>query len=192
MTDDSLRQQLERLTDEELIEIVRRHDTSDWQAAVFTVAEDILRSRGVDVAKLKVSSEPQQAQQVDEKLTTVARFATVVEAEACRSALVAAGFKVFGGDQFLLGVDPALGPALGGFRLAVPASEADEARSFLSAAEGGELGVELECSSCGSTDVACERKASRGGTFLNTWLVGPVVQDVTISYRCRKCGATWE
>ena len=72
----------------------------------------------------------------------IAGFATVVESEACRSALVAAGFTVMGADQFLLQVDPALGPAYGGFHLAVPQSEAEEARAFLAAADGGKLAVD--------------------------------------------------
>src|SRR5262249_34891476 len=129
----------------------------------------------------------------DDPFVTIASFATVVESEACRSALSAAGFAVAGEDQFLLQVDPALGPALGGFRLGVPASEAEEARQFLAAADSGELaGGLLECSACGSSNVESQRRVSRSGTFMNTFLVGPVVPDVTISFRCSDCGETWQ
>ncbi len=193
MTAESLRQRLERLSDDELLEIFRKHDSGEWQPAVFPLVEDILRSRGVEIGRPLESPGYEGVLPEEQRFVTVARFATVVEAEACRSALLAAGFRVVGQDECLLRLDPALGPALGGFRLAVPASEADDARSYLAAAESGALGAGLlECGRCGSGDVASERKASRGGTFLNTFIVGPVVQDVTISFRCRTCGATWE
>ena len=193
MASDTLRERLERRSDDELLDILRRHDTDEWQAEVFPLAEDVLRSRGVDVAQALARVPTTEAMPAPDPMVPIAGFATVVESEACRSALAAAGFAVQGEDQFLLQVDPALGPALGGFRLAVPASEAEEARAFLAAAEGGELSRGMvECSTCGSTAVTSERKVSRAGTFVNTFLLGPVVQDVTISFRCENCGATWQ
>jgi hypothetical protein len=87
----------------------------------------------------------------DDPFVTIASFGTVVASEACRSALTATGFTVIGEDQFVLQVDPALGPALGGFRLGVRASEAEDARRFLAAADNGELAEGLlACSACGS------------------------------------------
>jgi hypothetical protein len=193
MTSGSLRERLDERSDEELLEILRRHDTAQWQGSVFPLAEEILRSRGVDVKGELATASAGEGPWSEDPLVTIATFATVVESEACRSALLAAGFQVAAGDQFMLQVDPALGPALGGFRLAVPHSEADEARSFLAAAEGGELSAGLAvCAACGSQDVTAQRTVSRSGTFLNTFLVGPVVPDVTIVYKCKSCGAAWE
>jgi hypothetical protein len=193
MTSDSLRERLDERSDEELLEILRRHDTAEWQAGVFPLAEAILRSRGIDVTGELAAASKDEVPSSEDPLVTIATFATVVESEACRSALLAAGFQVAAGDQFILQVDPALGPALGGFRLAVPHSEADEARSFLAAAEGGELSADLAaCAACGSQDVTAQRTVSRSGTFLNTLFVGPVVPDATIVYKCRSCGAGWE
>lgn len=159
MISDTLRQRLERLSDQELLEIFRRRDADQWQPPVFPLAEDILRGRGVDVehalARLRESESVEPAS--EDPLVPIAGFATVVASEACRSALVAAGFSVVGADQYLLQVGPTLGPALGGFRLAVPQSEAEEARSFLAAAEGGELAAGLgECSACGSSDMGLQ------------------------------------
>ena len=194
MTSDAFRARLERRSDEELLEILRKHDTDEWQAGVFPLAEDILRGRGIDVAQSLARPAGSDATAADDDtMVTIASFATVVESEACRSALLAAGFQVVGANQFVLQVDPALGPAVGGFRLAVPLSEAEEARSFLAAAEGGDLSAGLvSCPACGSSEVTSERTTSRSGTLVNTLIVGPVVQDVTISFRCRGCGATWQ
>jgi hypothetical protein len=160
---------------------------------VFPLTEEILRSRGIDVVKELASAPAPEAAPPDDPFVAIASFGTVVESEACRSALTAAGFTVAGEDQFLLQVDPALGPALGGFRLGVPATEAEDARLFLAAADSGQLAEgTLECSACGSTNVEARRETSRAGTLMNTFFVGPVVPDASISFRCRDCGGTWQ
>jgi hypothetical protein len=194
LTDDSLRTRLDEYSDEELLDILRRHDTEEWQAVVFPLVEEILLSRGVDTARA-LAGGPQTVapDEEDDPFVAIASFATVVESEACRSALTAAGFTVANRDQYLLQVDPALGPALGGVQLGVPASEADEAREFLAAAESGTLASGLiECPTCGSGDVESRRDVSRAGTIMNTLLLGPAVRDVTITFQCRSCGAAWE
>src|SRR5512145_2505376 len=139
MTSDVLRARLEERSDEELIEILRQHDAEEWQAAVFPLAEEILRDRGVDIAHVLAAVAEPEVRPIEESMVTIATFATVVESEACRSALLAAGFRVVGADTYTLQVNPALGPALGGVHLAVPRTEAEEASAFLAAAERGEL-----------------------------------------------------
>jgi hypothetical protein len=195
MTDDdnALRQRLEELSTEELLEIVQKYDTEEWQAAVFPLAEDILRGRGVEPARGTADTEDAESAPPDDPFVAIAGFATVVESEACRSALAAAGFTVVGADKFLLQVDPALGPALGGVRLGVPASQAEDAKAFLAAAERGELSEGLlECPACGSSDVVAHNTSTRAGTLMNTLLVGPVVRDVAVSFECRTCGEKWQ
>src|SRR5512144_3244371 len=112
MASEHLRKRLEQLSDEELIDILRRHDTGEWQEVVFSTAAEVLRSRGIEPPLGQAAACGTELANAEPKLVPVANFATVVEAEACRSALLAAGFSVVGEDQFLLGVDPALGPAL--------------------------------------------------------------------------------
>ena len=193
MVADKLRQRLEERSSEELLDILRGHDTEEWQPAVFALAEDILRGRGVDTLKELLRAPAAKATAADDPVVAIASFATVVESEACRSALAAAGFNVAGEDRFVLQINPALGPALGGFHLGVPASEAEDARRFLASADSGELAEgTLECSACGSTNVEAQRTVSYAGTIMNTFFVGPAVQDVAISFRCRNCGETWQ
>ncbi|SRR6266481_5583561 len=169
---DDSRQRLDNNSDEELIEILRHRDTEEWREIVFPLAEAILRSRGIDAAQAlarlpQPETEPPPA---EEFFVPVASFATVVESEACRSALLAAGFKVMTADECLLRLDPALGPALGGVRLAVPGGEAEDARAFLASAESGDLPAGLiERSDCGSTDVVSERVVNRSGTLCRQW-----------------------
>jgi hypothetical protein len=78
------------------------------------------------------------------RLEVVASFGTLVDAEPCRSALVAAGFDVFAVDANTIAVDPGLWPGLGGVKLAVPSTQAEEARAFLRAAEDGRLAAAPE------------------------------------------------
>jgi hypothetical protein len=63
MTIDCLRQSLESYSDEELLEIVSKHDTDEWQEAVFSLAEDILRSRGIDLTHSSASAMTTSARQ---------------------------------------------------------------------------------------------------------------------------------
>jgi hypothetical protein len=77
-------------------------------------------------------------------LETIASFGTLVDAEPCRAALVAAGFDVFLIDANTIAVDPGLWPGLGGVKVAVPSTEAEEAREFLRAAEDGRLAAGSE------------------------------------------------
>lgn len=193
MASGELRERLEARSDDELLDILARKDTTEWQIGVFPIVEAILRERGIPVRQTLAHARESECTSSNDGFAVIATFATVVESEACRAALSAADFDVVAGDQFVLQVDPALGPALGGCRLAVPQSQAEDARAFLAAADGGELSAGLlACSTCGSQDVAVERSVSKGGTFMNTFLVGPVVRDVTITYKCRACRTTWE
>jgi hypothetical protein len=77
-------------------------------------------------------------------LQVVATFATLVDAEPCRSALLAAGFDVFLVDANTIAIDPGLWPGLGGVKVAVPGPEAEDARAYLKAAEDGELAASPE------------------------------------------------
>lgn len=186
-----LRQRLEERADDELVDILRRRDSDEWQPAVFVLVEDILRARGIGIPPVEPDLPPPA--EGEQPMVTVARFPTVAESEACRTALLAAGFDVVGANEFVLRADPALSPALGGFALAIPQHQAEDAREFLAAADGGELSAGLmECPTCASTDVALQRSVSRAGTLVNALFTGVAIEDRTLSYRCRQCGATWE
>ncbi len=60
-------------------------------------------------------------------------FRTVPEADALRSALLAAGFRAAIKDEYTLLIDQSLVPAYGGVQLTVPETEAEAARQFLAA-----------------------------------------------------------
>lgn len=78
------------------------------------------------------------------RLEVVTSFGTLVDAEPVRAALEAAGFDVFLVDAHTIAVDPGLWPGLGGVKIAVPSTQAEEAREFLKAADDGRLATKGE------------------------------------------------
>lgn len=70
---------------------------------------------------------------MDEKLVTVAVFGSPYEAGMAKSELEACGIPAFIADEFAIGVNPLYSNALGGIKLQVPASYAEEAHQIVSA-----------------------------------------------------------
>ena len=193
--DDSedLAERLRRRSTEELITILAEQDLDEWQPEVFDLARQLLAERGIDAeAALGVYRDTLPRDEPSD-LEIVASFGTLVDAEPCRSALLAADFRVFLVDANTIAVDPALWPALGGVKLAVPSTEADEARSFLKAVEDGEMAaspeVAIQCPSCGSTKVAFVSRLDRVSTVGSTLLAGLVAPIHDGRYVCGDCDA---
>lgn len=67
-----------------------------------------------------------------EKLVTVAVFGAPYEAGMAKSELEACGVPAFVADEFTIGANPFYSNALGGIKVQVPASYAEEARQILS------------------------------------------------------------
>jgi hypothetical protein len=139
----TLRDRLAGKKTQELVEILKRWDTNEWQAEVFALATDILRGRGVTPP-----SPPAREAMVGTQaaalvptgwqgLTTVAIFESVVAAEACRAALCGAGFSAVIRNQFVLQQDPSLAAMADWVQVAVPDAEGEEAALFIGDRERG-------------------------------------------------------
>ncbi|CAN5539295.1 hypothetical protein BH10ACI1_BH10ACI1_31210 [soil metagenome] len=68
---------------------------------------------------------------IDEELVIIATTFDLVEAEMLRSQLEAEGFEVYLADENIVGVINLLANAVGGIKIKVPSSEADEAAKFV-------------------------------------------------------------
>lgn len=68
---------------------------------------------------------------MDEELVVVATTNDLFEAEMLEGQLIAKGFDVYLADANLIGVMNLLANAVGGIKIQVPASEADEATKFI-------------------------------------------------------------
>ncbi len=54
---DDLRERLDQMATEELVDALRRRDLDEWRPEVFPLVETILHNRGVDVAAVKAESQ---------------------------------------------------------------------------------------------------------------------------------------
>ncbi len=138
----TLRERLAAKADDELVDLLLRRDADQWRAEVFTLAEDILRGRGVTPPRPPAQRRTPpsfnhalvQAPVGLQDLVVVARFPSVVAADACVSALRAAGYAPVVLNEAVLLQDPTMAPAYDWVQLAVPESQAAEVAEFLAAA----------------------------------------------------------
>jgi hypothetical protein len=201
-----------------LLAILRENDTNEWRPEVFEVARALLRERAVDVDRALAS--PRPASHGDEspgppsidaladapalpdtlseetpssKREVIATFATLVEAEPCRSALASAGFDVSVVDENMIAVDPILWRMLGGLKLAVPLDQADDARAFVDAVERGDFAsspeVAIQCSACGSLRVRYTPGSDRSDSHSPAFPPGGALSRGEAGYVCPDCGA---
>jgi hypothetical protein len=185
---DDFRTELASRTDDELLEMLRDRESGEWRPEALVAAAAILTDRGIALPEA-AAPEP-QAEFAD--LVTVAGFMNHVDAEACRSALEAAGFHAIARDANTLRADNLLAPMMGGVRVAVPRAEAEEAKAFLAAADSGALATAVPCPACGSGDTAEETRAAARETVGERVASALGMADDEIWFRCRACGHEWQ
>lgn len=188
MTDD-YRTQLATRTDDELLEMLRDRESGEWQPEALVAAAAILTDRGIALPEAETPA-IDQAEFVD--LVTVAGFMNHVDAEACRSALEAAGFDAIARDTATARSDNLLTPMLGGLRVAVPKDQAEDARAFLSAVEKGELAAPSTCPACGSEDTGAETRTIPPDGVADQLMSVLGATDEQVWFRCRACGHEWQ
>jgi len=77
-----------------------------------------------------------------EELVTVATSYDIVEAEMLRNQLETQGFEVYLADENIVGVMNLLASAVGGIKIRVPDTEADEAARFVEDFRNAEIVVD--------------------------------------------------
>ena len=154
---DELAQQLDRLSTDELVSILRNRDEEEWQPRVFGVVASILDARGLRPAEI-IAMGPEGSDHVESAPTvTVATFFSPAEAHASRMALEEAGITAWVADE-TVGTMYGVGV---GTRLQVRAAEEGAAREILASppAPSDALPAELAdpaCPACGSRNVVPE------------------------------------
>jgi hypothetical protein len=155
--DPALARNLEQLSTDELMSILRNHDEEEWRPEVFGIVASILTARGVSPTEVEALG-PEGGEVAESAPTvTIARFFNVGEAHALRMALEEAGIRAWvadeaGGTMYGVGV---------GARLQVRATDEAAAREILASppAPGDALPADLAdpaCPACGSRKVAPE------------------------------------
>jgi hypothetical protein len=92
---DEIRQQMDLLTDDELITIIREHDEEQWRPEVFDIVASILNQRGVSQDKDSESDEDVWDDTANLNLMTVANYFNEADAEIDRLALEANDLKAW-------------------------------------------------------------------------------------------------
>jgi len=186
---DELETNLEALTTEELISILRNRNEDEWRPEVFELAASILAARGISPAEVSALGPEGEDVVEHEPLVTVARYFSPAEAHAGRLAIEAAGLQAWVADE-------SLGTVYGvgvGARLQVRAEDEATARALLDGevAAGAARPTDLPeppCPRCGSSDIALssepiedpEVPRGRGGRRRREWY-----------YDCKACGHHW-
>lgn len=177
---EAMRRELEQMSSEELISILRNRDAEEWQPEAFEVVAAVLKARGVpleDVAALG----PEGVDEVDSQpLVTIGRFFSPAEAHIARMALEEAEIPAWvadesGGTMYGVGI---------GARVRVRVEDEEAARQILSAAPatGDALPPDLAeppCPKCGSRAVTPESRREEHEEQ-RRWY-----------YVCGDCGETW-
>ena len=76
---------------------------------------------------------------MNKELQTIATTYEVFEAEFLRNHLEAEGFEVYLADDNIIGVFNLLAPAIGGIKIRVPESEAEDAQIFIEKLRSAEI-----------------------------------------------------
>jgi len=92
---DEIRQQMDLLTDEELIAILREHDEEQWRPEVFNIVASILNQRGFSPDRDLESQEDGSDETEGLNLATVASYNSDIDAETDRLSLEAKGLKAW-------------------------------------------------------------------------------------------------
>ena len=129
-------------------------------------------------------------------LVTIRAYSTLFEADLARSELEAFGFSVFLADVDTIHMNWLWSNALGGIKVQVLESEAEEAQQILCSQpdepqEGQDIseGTVGACPYCGSTNTSY--LLDKRGSFL-TWLILGVPVIPAVSRRvCSRCQHKW-
>ena len=157
---ETLRDEMERLTTEELVSILRNHDDQEWRPEAFAAAAAVLTSRGVSPTEAEALG-PEGFDVVESAPTvTLETLTSPADAQLLRMALQEAGINAWVTDE-------TLGSMYGvgiGSRLQVRAKDEAAAREILAStpATTGPLPPELAepaCPACGSRNVAPQAPA---------------------------------
>ncbi len=127
-----------------------------------------------------------------EKLVTIASYSTPYEANMVQAQLAAAGIPAFVADEYTIGMNWLYSNALGGVKVQVPVSLAQEAQQLLAAQPESPIPDEPDtevCPACGSSKT--ETFLNKRNSFLAWLLLGLPLLLPTERKRCHDCGHEW-
>jgi hypothetical protein len=193
---DEMRERLNLLPDEELLEILQERDYEQWRPEVFDLVGSILHARGISPEKQSAEEEtaPEEGR-LDESeaealgLVTVANYPNHLDAEADRSALEAEGLQVW-----LLNQESQSAQDLGERSVQLKVRRQDWRAAMVLLKLIPEQPVpssdlpddiaEPPCPKCGSRNVMEQSEVSEDAP-------GFATPDTAWLYHCSSCGYKW-
>jgi hypothetical protein len=188
-TSASPRDEMERLSTEELTSILRNHDVDEWRPEAFQAAATILAERGLSPAEVQALG-PEGFDVVEgEPTLTLETLTSPADAQILRMALQEAGITAWV-------VDESLGSMYGvgiGSRLQVRAKDEAAAREVLKSAPASSDALPPElaepaCPACGSRNVLPEAPPRSGAQDVAG---APAPTPSRWRYVCSDCRETW-
>lgn len=183
MTDfDEIRQQMDLLSDEELLSIIEEHDEDQWRPEVFDIVRVILSQRGVSVDEntVPVPDTGMADEPPEEGLALVASYFSRMDAEVDRLALASKGIDSWIVDRSAVipsGVE--LKVRESDLRTAIALVDPDVLNEAVPSSDLPEDIAEPPCPKCGSRNVTESAET----------LYDPPGQEWV--YRCASCGHKW-
>ena len=137
MDKEDLARRYRDISDEELLRMASSGNLT-------TLAQDVaaaeLRSRGI--APVPPRNEETAAPETPSDFVTIYSTLDWHQAQAFKARLAAEGVPIYIGDAHTNQTDPLLTPALGGFRIRVPAERVREASEILAAIQAGKFALD--------------------------------------------------
>jgi hypothetical protein len=189
---DDLRNRLDAMSSDELLEILEHRDTDEWREEVFPLVEDLLRARGIQPAIARAAEVTDDARDLGD-LTSVGTFSTALDANLCKMALTESGIESWLPTEYLAGVSPNLGLAIG-LDVLVRGEDVSRAREVLrDLAEGGAaLALDPEpCPGCGSAETEYVPQPDRANAIGGYFLAGMPRPAVQWRWVCQGCRQEW-
>ena len=189
---DELRERLDAMGTDELVEILEHRDRGEWREEVFPIVEEILRARGVE-ASTERSAPAMGAPEDSGAFTSVGTFSTAMQANLCKMALAESSIEAWLPTEHLAGVSPPLGLAFG-VDVVVRDEDAPAARDLLRELDLGGAAlaqVPEPCPRCGSVDTEHVDRPDRLGAVAGWVFVGTPLPAVKWEWVCRNCGHEW-
>jgi len=190
---DDFRQRYTAMGDAELLHLARDYDS------LTTSAQEALRSE-FNRRKMEppLVEEDQDGEPALRNLVTIQRYRDLSEAIVARSMLASAGIPAWLRDENLGRLDWQLSNFIGGLRLQVEASDAEQAQALLTSSTPDSIRLEDDtefeqphCPVCDSTQISFEG-AYRGAALASLYLLSLPAPLGKQTWTCDACGARWE
>jgi hypothetical protein len=187
------------MLDGELLELLAA-DKNDFQDdEIYSLIIDEVKKRDLKIQPDEKKESAKPYSNIDPyKLVNIQKFSQSLEAHIMKSKLESEGIECFLEDDHSVAVNWLYSNAIGGVKLKVRDSDADNAQKIISRMEAGQAvipskGVKTKeiCPHCDSKDIHYEKYARRA-IFLSWLLLSIPLPFFKRKWKCNECSYEWK